>query len=77
LPKRPGAYHHISEGELVEHRRDGTLIPQFYPETRKLEFYAMLVHIGRERGQGRRCGPSVQRQIRPLAIKATSNPNPA
>jgi superfamily II DNA or RNA helicase len=50
LPKRPGSYHAISEGELVEHRRDGSLVPQFYSETRKLEFYSMLVHIGRERG---------------------------
>jgi superfamily II DNA or RNA helicase len=50
LPGRRGEYHHVDDGELVEHRRDGSLLPNFYPEERKREFYAMLLYIGQYRG---------------------------
>src|SRR5262249_15612572 len=49
LPKRPGAYHDVHDGELVEYRRDGKLVPNFYPEERKREFHAMLLHITESR----------------------------
>jgi superfamily II DNA or RNA helicase len=50
LPKRPGAYHHVHDGELAEYTSDGKLLANFYPEERKREFHAMLLHITESRG---------------------------
>jgi DNA repair protein RadD len=50
LPKRPGSYHEVRDGELVEYRSDGSHLPNLYSPERKREFYAGLLHIAQDRG---------------------------
>jgi DNA repair protein RadD len=50
LPKRPGEYVIVRDGELARLDRGGTLHPQQYSPEQKHEFHAMLAHIAQERG---------------------------
>ena len=49
MPKRPGEYLHIRDGELARLDRNGSH-PDVISPVRRQEWHAMLVHIGQERG---------------------------
>jgi DNA repair protein RadD len=49
MPKRPGEYLHVRDGELAQLDRSGSH-PDVISPIRRQEWHAMLVHIGEERG---------------------------
>ena len=52
MPKRPGEYLHVRDGDLAHLDRNGQAHPNEYPEHERLRFYLGLLHLANERGNG-------------------------
>ena len=50
MPRRPGEYLHVRDGDLARLERDGSLRHHEYSAEQRVMFQAMLAHIARERG---------------------------
>ena len=50
MPKRPGEYLHVRDGDLAHLDRNGQTHPNEYPEHERLRFYLGLLHLANERG---------------------------
>jgi hypothetical protein len=50
MPRRPGEYLYVRDGDLAEIERNGTLRPNQYTPEQQFDFHRMLTHIAIERG---------------------------